>query len=118
MTMSLSITSAKSAQPLSADAIPGYGALFQAGLRSNAAASAQAQASQNPYQQAYTQTILASNVSLMQAAANPSAAQMQNASYALQASGNVLSQTGSTLSALQQGLAAGFFTGTGVDTLA
>ncbi|MHB8146624.1 MAG: hypothetical protein ACYDGM_05090 [Vulcanimicrobiaceae bacterium] len=117
--MSLSTTSATSAPPLSADAIPGYGALFQSGPPSNAAASEQAQAAQNPYQQAYSQSIAASDSALILAAANSgSVLPWQDSSYALQASGNVLSQTSSTLSALQQGLAAGFFSGTGIDTLA
>ena len=116
--MSLSIAPAASAQPLSADGIPGYGALFAPGPPSNAAASAQAQAAQNPYQQAYSQAIIASDSTLIQAAANLGSVPSANPSYALQAPGNVLSQTGSTLSALGQGLAAGFFTGTGIDTLA
>ena len=115
--MSLSIAPV-AAPPLSSDAIPGYGALFQSGPPSNATASAQAQAPQNPYEQAYQQSVVAENVQLLQSLSSPNSGPLQSPSYALAASGNVLSQTGSTLSALQQGLAAGFFSGTGVDTLA
>ena len=111
--MSFSVLPTVHIPPLSGDNIPGYGALFQAGPQSHPAAST---AAQNPYQQALAQTESGANAALLASLGNNPGLPSQ--AYQPGSDANVLYGTSATLSALGQGLADGFFTGGGIDSLA